>query len=107
MYLCCLEKNFKHAKRLKEERDALTQEGIKSQDKLERLLKELTEDKKSLEKAQQESADLEAEIGEKDCLAGKIFTFSLPWRLNEILILPPTGANEERGRKNGRRRERS
>ena len=73
---------------MKEERDALTQEGIKSQDKLERLLKELTEDKKSLEKAQQESADLEAEIGEKDRLAGKIFTFSLSWRLNEILILP-------------------
>jgi len=46
------------------------------------LLKELAEDKKSLEKAQQESADLEAEISEKDRLAGKVLTFSLSCRLN-------------------------
>jgi len=61
---------------LKEERDALTLEGIKSQEKLERLLKELAEDKKSLEKAEQESAELEAEIGEKDRLAGKVLKLS-------------------------------
>ena len=76
VYFCCLEKNFKQAKRLKEERDALTREGIKSQEKLERLLKELKEDKKSLEKAQQESAELQAEIGEKDRLAGEVFSLN-------------------------------
>jgi len=36
------------------------------------LLKELAEDKKSLEKAQQESAELEAEIGEKDRLTAVV-----------------------------------
>jgi len=41
------------------------------------LLKELAEDKKSLEKAEQESAELEAEIGEKDRLAGKVLKLSL------------------------------
>ena len=62
----------------------MTQEGINSQGKLERLLKELAEDKKSLEKAQQESVDLEAEIGEKDRLAGKVFSFSFSCRLKEL-----------------------
>ena len=45
------------------------------------MLKELAEDKKTLEKAQQESADMEAEIAEKDRLAGNVFSFSLCCRL--------------------------
>ena len=61
---------------MKEEREALTQEGVKSQEKLESLLKELAEDKKSLEKAEQESNDLDTEISEKDRQAGKAFKFS-------------------------------
>ena len=56
---------------MKEEREALTQEGVESQEKLEYLLKELTEDKKLLEKAEQESNDLDTEINEQDRLAGK------------------------------------
>ena len=58
---------------MKEEREALTQEGVESQGKLESLLTELAEEKKLLEKAGKESADLEAEISEKDHLAGKGF----------------------------------
>lgn len=53
----------------------MTQEGIKSQEKLESLQKDLVEDKKLLEKAQQDSADLEVAINEKDRLAGKFFIF--------------------------------
>ncbi|KAJ7373042.1 hypothetical protein OS493_014186 [Desmophyllum pertusum] len=49
------ERNFKEAKRLKEEREALTQEGVESQGKLESLLTELAEEKKLLEKAEKET----------------------------------------------------
>ena len=49
----------------------MTQEGIKSQEKLESLQKGLQEDKKLLERAQQDSADLEVAINEKDRLACK------------------------------------
>ena len=75
IYFCRLERNFREAKRLKEEREALTQEGIESQGKLESLLKELAEDRKLLEKAQSENAEMEAEISEKDRLAGTVLFF--------------------------------
>lgn len=71
LFLCFSERNFKEAKRLKEERETLTQEGVESQGKLESLLKEIAEDKKLLEEAEQESKDLDAEISEKDREAGK------------------------------------
>lgn len=53
----------------------MTQEGIESQGKLELLLKELAEDKKLMEKAQQGSAELEAEISEKEYHAGKVLVY--------------------------------
>ena len=65
-FCCCLERNFKEAKRLKEESEALTKQGVESQAKLESLLEEITTDKKVLEKAEQENNDLETEIGEKE-----------------------------------------
>ena len=70
-----VERNFKEAKRLKEERESLTQEGIKSQEKLESLQKGLLEDKKLLERTQQDSADLEVAINEKERLAGKFLIY--------------------------------
>ena len=51
---------------MKEESEALTKQGVESQGKLESLLKEITTDKKVLEKAEQENNDLETEIGEKE-----------------------------------------
>ena len=70
-----LERNFKEAKRLKEERETLTLEGVESQGKLESLLHEIAGDKKLLEKAERESNDLDSEICEQDRAAGKDFNF--------------------------------
>ena len=60
---------------MKEERETLTQEGVESQGKLESLLQEIAEDKKLLEKTEQESNDLDSEISEQDRAAGKGFNF--------------------------------
>ena len=75
-YFLRLERNFKEAKRLKEESETLTQQGVESQEKLESLLKELAEDGKLLEEAQKQNADLEVEINEKERLNGTIFVVS-------------------------------
>ena len=87
-YLSCvslsyLERNFKEAKRLKEERETSTQEGVESQGKLESLLQEIDEDKKLLEKTEQESNDLDSEISEQDRAAGKGFDFG--FRLDRFM----------------------
>ncbi|XP_022785285.1 cingulin-like [Stylophora pistillata] len=66
------DRNFKEAKRLKEERETLTQEGVESQEKLESLLKGLAEDGKLLEEAQQQNVDLEKEINDKERLAAVV-----------------------------------
>ena len=68
-----VDRNFKEAKRLKEERDALHQEGIKGQEELESLLKKISEDKKSLEEYERESNELDTNISEQDGVAGKVF----------------------------------
>lgn len=75
-YFLRLERNFKEAKRLKEESETLTQQGVESQEKLESMLKELAEDGKLLEEAQKQNADLEVEINEKERLNGTIFVVS-------------------------------
>ena len=75
VYLFYLERNFKEAKRLKEERETLTQEGVESQGKLESLLQKIAGDKKLLEEVEQESNDLDSEISEQDRAAGKGFHF--------------------------------
>lgn len=66
------ERNFKEAKRLKEERDSLTEEGVDSQKTLESLLKEIAEDKKWLEKAEQKNNELDSEISEQERLAAVV-----------------------------------
>lgn len=58
---------------MKEERDSLTEEGVDSQKTLESLLKEIDEDKKWLEKAEQKNNELDSEISEQERLAGKAF----------------------------------
>ncbi|XP_067018316.1 putative leucine-rich repeat-containing protein DDB_G0290503 [Acropora muricata] len=63
------DRNFKEAKRLKEERDAMHQDGIKGQEELESLLKKIAEDKKSLEEYEQESNELDMLISEQDGVA--------------------------------------
>lgn len=66
------ERNFKEAKRLKEEREALHQEGVKGQEELESSLKQIVEDKKSLEEYEQESNELDKQIGEQDSIAALV-----------------------------------
>lgn len=68
-----VDRNFKEAKRLKEERDALHQDGIKGQEELESILKKIAEDKKLLEEYEQESNELDTQISEQDGVAGKVF----------------------------------
>lgn len=64
------ERNFKEAKRLKEDSEALKAEGIESQEKLERLLEELNQDtlllqtkEKEFEKIKEELEEIEHESG--------------------------------------------
>ena len=64
------ERNFREAKRLKEERELLTKEGVKNQTQLESMLEELTDNKKLLEKARRKGEAWELQINEQERSSG-------------------------------------
>lgn len=65
-----VERNFKEAKRLKEEGDLLIAEGVANQKKLENLKQQLIQESSNLEEAQSENTKLGEVLREKECQAG-------------------------------------
>ena len=63
-------RNFKEAKRLKEECEALNSEGLANQQRLESLTEEVASAKKLLEKAHKDNDRVRAELEEKEYMSG-------------------------------------
>ena len=65
-----LERNFKEAKRLKEESEALNSEGVESQRKMENILEELNSDTALLKNAEKDFEKITEELKEKEYETG-------------------------------------